>query len=203
MDKTKIILLGDSIRMGYQPFLVGYLKDRADVWAPEENCEDSACIIRNKEKWFAGKSPDIIYINCGLHDIYLDKGETCRRSVDDYGANLEAILNWIHGQYAHASMIVATTTPVIESRQITSPTYLRLVRKNSDVVCYNKRMTKIAAARGFKVDDLHGVLSKESIENMLIEDGIHLNAKAADLLGRHIADTITNHIAMHCNKMHV
>ncbi len=192
MKKTKIILLGDSIRMGYQPYLIEHLKDVAEVWAPEENCEDSACIIRNKEKWFAGKDPDIVYMNCGLHDIYLDKGETCRRSVEDYGANLEIILDWIRGQCANASLIVATTTPVIESRQITSPTYLRLVRKNSDVIRYNKKMLDIAAARGLETDDLHSVLSRENLENMLIEDGIHLNAKAADMLGRHIAETIRN-----------
>jgi hypothetical protein len=35
----QVLLLGDSIRMGYLPFVRDALADRADVVGPENNCE--------------------------------------------------------------------------------------------------------------------------------------------------------------------
>ncbi|MDD1650509.1 MAG: hypothetical protein LUO80_08970 [Methylococcaceae bacterium] len=37
----RMLLLGDSIRMGYQPLVMDMLADLAKVVGPEDNCEDS------------------------------------------------------------------------------------------------------------------------------------------------------------------
>ncbi|MBL4702197.1 MAG: hypothetical protein JKX85_13165 [Phycisphaeraceae bacterium] len=185
-----IVLLGDSIRMDYQEIVIESLGRQANVWAPEENCEDSAFIIKNIKKWFSDRRPDLIYMNCGLHDIVLDEKLQCRRSVQDYGKNLETILSWLMENCKGAKVIFALTTPVIEERQKISQTYKRLVRRNSDVDQYNEEMVRIAENQNVLVDDIHRVLKNETLGNMLIEDGIHLSSCGARLLGKHIADKI-------------
>ena len=147
-------------------------------------------IIKNIKKWFSDRRPDLIYMNCGLHDIVLDEKLQCRRSVQDYGKNLETILSWLMENCKGAKVIFALTTPVIEERQKISQTYKRLVRRNSDVDQYNEEMVRIAENQNVLVDDIHRVLKNETLGNMLIEDGIHLSSCGARLLGKHIADKI-------------
>ena len=36
-EKSTVVLIGDSIRMGYQPFVTEALAGEAEIWAPEEN----------------------------------------------------------------------------------------------------------------------------------------------------------------------
>ena len=65
----KLILIGDSIRMGYQAAVIRELIGLADVWAPEQNGGNSANILKHLDEWVLRQSPDIVHINCGLHDL--------------------------------------------------------------------------------------------------------------------------------------
>jgi isoamyl acetate esterase len=190
MKLKKVILLGDSIRMGYQNEVIKKLKGKATVWSPKENCQDSAFVIRNLDKWLTNKDSDIIYINCGLHDIFLDSNMTCRRSPEKYAENLDIIFTNIRKLCKNAVIIFALTTPVDEAKQKTSKTYGRLVRRNSDVDKYNAVAIKIAGKHNIKTDNLNVILKKAVPKNMLVSDGIHLNGKGIQIVSRHIADKI-------------
>jgi len=185
-----VILLGDSIRMGYQKQVAIDLKGKAEVWAPTENCQDSAFIIKSLGKWMNGKSPDLIYINCGLHDIFIDNGNKCRRTPEAYGKNLDTIFTSLRRHAKNAVIIFALTTPVDEAKQKTSKTYGRLVRRNTDVAIYNAKATDIASKYGIKIDDLNTVLKQAGGGILLLPDGIHPDSEGAKLLGHHVADTI-------------
>lgn len=188
--KMKVVLLGDSIRMGYQQVVKEALGGIADVWAPKENCQDSAFILSHLDKWLVGKQPDIVYINCGLHDAFIDSGTQVRRSPEKYGANLEQIFSRIKKASKGATIIFALTTPVDEKKQQKSKTYGRLVRRNKDIDALNTVAAEKAAKYGIKTDDLHGLMIKYGGGSLLISDGIHPDTKGADILGRHVADTI-------------
>ena len=66
-----ILLLGDSIRMGYQPFVAELLRGAATVIGPKDNCEDSGKYLTHLDTWLA--PADVIHFNCGLHDIKIDR----------------------------------------------------------------------------------------------------------------------------------
>ena len=38
MEKKKVLLIGDSIRMGYDKYVKNYLADSCEVYYPSENC---------------------------------------------------------------------------------------------------------------------------------------------------------------------
>ena len=46
----RIVLIGDSIRMGYQEKVHEQLADWADVWAPEENGGDSEKVLAHLDE---------------------------------------------------------------------------------------------------------------------------------------------------------
>ena len=68
-SRPKVILIGDSIRMGYQEVVWHELSDIADVWAPMENGGNSENVLNHMETWVLSRTPDIVHLNCGLHDI--------------------------------------------------------------------------------------------------------------------------------------
>jgi lysophospholipase L1-like esterase len=176
--------------MGYEKTVVENLYGIADVWAPEENCQDSAFIIRNLDKWFLGRRPDLIYMNCGLHDMFIGENGKCRRTVDEYAQNIQYILRWFHEHYPQVILILASTTPVMENWQITSKTYGRLVRRNQDIHLFNSKLQAVASDQHVPFDDLNDIVMKMSVSDMLIEDGIHLNAIAEKQIGKYVADRI-------------
>lgn len=115
----KVVLLGDSIRMGYEPFVVKELAGIANVWSPNENCRTTDTIIYNLNSWIKKQSPDLVHINPGLHDVRTltfnsKPGETIVNS-SHYRDNLETIFKWIQ-QNVDCKIIWATTTPVIDER---------------------------------------------------------------------------------------
>ncbi|MBU8902457.1 MAG: hypothetical protein KOO69_06935, partial [Victivallales bacterium] len=71
-DKTKpkVILIGDSIRMGYQSTVKRKLKDIATVISPKKNCRHSRNIIENHLEWIIKEKPELVHINAGLHELY-------------------------------------------------------------------------------------------------------------------------------------
>lgn len=46
-----VILLGDSIRQGYDEFVAEGLSGVAQVYYPEENCRFSVFLFRSLDRW--------------------------------------------------------------------------------------------------------------------------------------------------------
>ena len=66
-----VVLIGDSIRMGYEAFVRAELPD-LEIWSPQQNGGDSRRIRENLDAWSKVHRPRIIHINCGLHDLKKD-----------------------------------------------------------------------------------------------------------------------------------
>ena len=66
----KVVLLGDSIRLGYQPYLTELLKGRAEVGGIEDNGRFSLYTAWNVLAFLkaTGSEADVIHWNNGLWD---------------------------------------------------------------------------------------------------------------------------------------
>ena len=51
-----VLLLGDSIRLNYMPYVFRKLADRAVVYGPEENCRYSKYLLWGLEDWMGGRN---------------------------------------------------------------------------------------------------------------------------------------------------
>ncbi len=104
----KVVLIGDSIRIGYAPFVAKQLDGKAIVISPTPNGEDSGNVLRNLDEWLIKERPDVVHINAGLHDLKL-KGSTYQVPLADYEKNLKTIVDRIQRE-TNASVIFATST---------------------------------------------------------------------------------------------
>ena len=70
----KVVLIGDSIRMGYAPLVAKLLDGKAIVISQSTNGEDSGNVLRHFDEWVINEKPDVVHINAGLHDLKLKDG---------------------------------------------------------------------------------------------------------------------------------
>ncbi len=189
MRRKEIILIGDSIRWCYQEIVARETADIAQVWGLPD-CGNTWRVIKHLRDWALTRDPDIVHVNSGLHDM-----AKCRKSgryyvpLDIYKINLGRILRIIL-ERTEARVILATTTPVVESRQLEDDPHRPFLRRNEDVVRYNAAAIEVATAFGVPVNDLHAKVVHAGPENLIVEDGVHFTAAGSEMLGKAVAEKI-------------
>ncbi len=117
----RVLLLGDSISIGYTVSVRELLKGKANVHRAMENCGPTTRGLEKIERWLGEKKWDLIHFNFGLHDLkYMnEKGGLVdpskgRQQVPPaaYAKNLRGIVARL--KETGATLIWRTTTPVPE-----------------------------------------------------------------------------------------
>ena len=148
----RVLLIGDSISMGYTLAVREKMKGRANVHRPPENCGDTARGLARIDAWLGGDHWDVIHFNFGLHDLkYLDeKGgyvppEKGRQVAppEVYQTRLRDLT--LRLKKTGAKLVFATTTPVPPGT---------LGRKAGDEVIYNQAALAVMKEQEVPVDDL-------------------------------------------------
>lgn len=164
-SKPIVLVLGDSISMGYTPLLRTQLADVATVVRPmfnetkPENCSGTLNGVAKVDGWIekAGK-PDVITFNFGLHDLKRETQGTKRTASSDpadppqsdpetYRQNLIQIVTKLEA--TGAKLFYVTTTPV-------PPGKLTPHRDAGDSLLYNAIARQVVEPRGIEVIDLYG-----------------------------------------------
>lgn len=175
-----VILIGDSIRMGYQPFVQEALQGRAQVWGPEENGGTSRNVLEHLDEWALERKADLIHLNCGLHDIArsFETGEY-RVPIDEYDANLRRIFERLSA--GSALVAWATITPVNESNHHATKGFDRF---EADLDAYNEVALRVVRESNIPVDDLYSLVMQNGRDDLLCFDGVHYEEAGSRLLGQ-------------------
>jgi acyl-CoA thioesterase-1 len=165
-----VLLIGDSISMGYTLPVRARLQGKANVHRPAENCGETARGLKSLDKWLGDGKWDVIHFNFGLHDVkYLDaagkyvppdQGKQVA-SVADYEKNLRTIVARL--KLTGAKLIFATTTPVPSGSA---------GRVEHDEVRYNEAAIRVMKELGVAVDDLHAVVAPQQ-EKIQLPHNVH------------------------------
>lgn len=192
--RPKVLLLGDSIRLGYAPRVARMLEGRALVVSPAPNGGDSANLLRNLEEWAIREKPDVIHFNCGLHDLKLSR-ESRRHQVepDQYERNLRTIVGRLRRETS-AALVFANTTPILDDRHALRGAGFD--RTAADVRSYNATAERVMTAENVPVLDLHGLVELEGAAGVLSEDGTHYTDRGYDILARAVADTVLRRLTI-------
>jgi len=170
-QKPQVLLLGDSIRMSYQPIVAQSLQGVADVVGPADNCQFSLYTLASLERWLKQlREPDIVHWNNGIHD----SGHNPARSplqipVEIYRLTLEFILQRL--QKTGAQIIWATTTPVHPKRPFVNTQW---AWRNEEIDQYNSTALDLMKSRGIPINDLHSIVMSD-VDKYLSEDMLHLS----------------------------
>lgn len=188
----KVILIGDSIRIGYQPYVRRLLAGWAEVWGPTSNVFSSSNVLAQLDEWLAGplagERDAIVHINAGLHDIRRNRQtQLIETSLDRYRTNIESIIEFLQSPGHRLPMIWARTTPVNFERHGGRKPFDRM---EADVETYNTVADAIMAREGVPTNDLFGLVMQRGRDEMLTDDGVHYSADGYEELGRGVAARI-------------
>jgi lysophospholipase L1-like esterase len=188
----RVALIGDSIRQGYQETVHRELRGVADVWGPEENGGDSVNVLLHLQKWLQDGRPDVIHLNCGLHDIKKERGAITQQTpINQYECNLRTILRRLRRE-SQAVVLWATTTPV---NPIWHNARKEFDRLEADVLAYNGVAVRVAEEFRVPVNDLHRVVTEHGRDRLLQPDGVHFNEEGCRVLGKAVAGFVRPYLA--------
>src|SRR5947208_2025478 len=89
----KVVLVGDSIRLGYAPLVAERLRGKAVIVSPAANGGDSGNVLQHLGAWVVREQPVLVHLNCGLHDLKLTKASGKHQvELADYENNLRKIV---------------------------------------------------------------------------------------------------------------
>jgi lysophospholipase L1-like esterase len=182
----RVVLVGDSIRMGYAPLVAKRLEGRAIVVSAKPNGEDSGNVLKNLDEWVISEKPDVVHLNAGLHDLKLTD-RTYQVPLAEYEKNLKAIVERIQKE-THAKIIFATSTPILDS--LHAQRKAGFDRVEVDVQRYNAAAVAVMKQAGVPVDDLHKLVEDGGKEKLIGPDGTHYTPAGYEQL----ADAVTNSI---------
>ncbi len=193
-ELPRVVLIGDSIRLGYAPIVAKKLEGRAQVISVEQNGGDSRRVRANLEQWALAVRPAIVHFNAGLHDLKLLKATNQHQvPLDQYGENLRDIVSQLQGKTS-ARIIFAATTPIIDARHAARKADFD--RLEADVRRYNGAATEVMRAAGIPINDLHWVVDRGGAERLLLKDGTHYTAEGYELLASAVADSILRQLTI-------
>ncbi len=176
----KILLIGDSIRMSYQPRVSEILNGIAEVVGPSDNCRFVKYTLWNINSWIneLGK-PDLVHWNNGIWDIYRqNKDMGIFTPLNEYIRDLERTLMEL--KKTGAKIIWATTTPVSEKF---------MNGHNSDIDLYNEESLKYMLKENIAVNDLNHIIKKD-IEKYIGEDNLHLSESGINVCAESVSKVL-------------
>ena len=183
--KPSILLIGDSIRIGYCITVRAQLQDVANVFFPQENCRNTQNVITRLLAWskeFPAEQIGLIQFNCGHWDIAHWNGyEEPLTSPEEYRRNIRMIIRQLRKLFPNAKLVFATSTAMNPSGLVgVNP------RTNAEIQHYNEIAVETATALGVAVNDLWAITATYPQEKF--RDYAHLTEPAFEELGTAVAD---------------
>ncbi|MCH2181522.1 MAG: GDSL-type esterase/lipase family protein [Mariniblastus sp.] len=196
-DKKRVLILGDSISIGYTPTVRKSLEEEAIVVRPmrnlkqAENCQGTRYGVEHIDRWMnlLGGEWDVIHFNFGLHDMKHvspqteensnKKSDPPQSTPEQYRRQLTEIVQRL--KQSEAQLIFATTTPV--------PDGVRPYRATTDPDRYNAIAMKIMQEHGVQVNDLYQ-FAQPRLAEIQRPANVHFFPPGSEVLGKQVADVI-------------
>ncbi len=188
-----VLILGDSISIGYTLEVRALLEGRANVHRPATsdgsepvNCRHAVYSIDHIDEWLA-VAPEwaVIHFNWGLHDLIRGKESdsapsTTRFSLAEYSDALQQLVDKMKA--TGARLIFATTT--------TFPRGVTPVRLPEDVEEFNAAAREVMRRNGVEIDDLHA-LTKDRLAELQRPANVHFTEGGSKVIAGKVAGCIT------------
>ncbi len=198
-EPIHVLILGDSISIGYTQQVRRILGEQAVVVRPTandgerpENCAGTNHGVTGIERWLAldGGNWDVIHFNFGLHDLKRVDAETGKNSNDPsdphqapperYRDQLCQILEALEA--TGARLVYATTTPVPEGD-------LRPYREPEDAVLYNTIAREVMVEAGIPIDDLYA-FALPRLGDIQQPENVHFTSAGSEMLAQEVVTAI-------------
>ncbi len=180
----RVLIIGDSISMGYTLPVRKNLEGKANVLRIPENGGPSSRGIDKLTKWLGDKKWNLIIFNFGLHDLRVMEEGKHQVEIADYEKNLTSI-----GQTllkTGAKVIFVNTTPVPKAA-------MKVVRLDTDVAAYNASASKVMKELKIPVIDLNAAVTPK-IKDYQKPNDVHYLPEGYQFLGQVISAEIAKNL---------
>ncbi len=184
---ARVLIIGDSISIGYFKPLQKLLEGKAVVEHNAGNAADTANGLANLDKWLGDTRWDVIHFNHGLHDLkYVDeqgrntaveKGKQ-KIPIDQYEKNLDELVTRL--KKTGAKLIFATTTPVPDGTGF---------RVKGDAQKYNVAARRVMKKHGVTINDLYS-FALPRLGEIQRPQNVHFTEAGSQLLAEQVANSI-------------
>lgn len=186
----RVLLIGDSISMGYTLPVRELLKGKANVHRIPTNGGPTTNGIKNLSTWLGSSKWDLIHFNWGLHDLkYIidDPGKRAdpkdpkahqQVSLADYEKNLTTLVTQLKA--TGAKVIWCNTTPVPDGSD---------GRVAGDELKYNEAAARVMSAAGIPTNDLHSH-GKAKLAEAQLPANVHFSPEGSKYLATKVASVI-------------
>jgi len=186
-----VLIIGDSISVGYTVAVRKLLKGKADVYRVPTNGKHSSYGLNNIDKWLASRQWHVIHFNWGLWDIcyrnpkstnqgHRDKvNGTLTTTPEQYQQNMSAIIAQLKA--TKAKLIWATTTPVPK---------FEVGRIEGDELFYNNIVRDLAIKNGVAINDLHAHALVNIADIQKSQGDVHFTKNGYHYLAEKVAKVI-------------
>jgi len=181
----RVLLIGDSISIGYTPAVGEELAGIANVLRIPVNGGPTTRGLENIEQWLGGRKWDIIHFNWGLHDLKrldeagkMDVHAARQIPPTAYEENLTKLVKRL--KQTNAKLIWASTTPVPEGAG---------GRIQGDEVLYNNIAARIMKKHDVIINDLYAHVLPE-LAKYQRPNNVHFTDEGSKFLGKNVGAEI-------------
>ncbi len=186
----RVLLIGDSISMGYTIPVRDALKGKANLHRPKVNCGPTTTGLKSIDAWLGDSKWDVIHFNWGLHDLkYMGpnggnlgdpSNSECRQQVppEEYEKNLRQLVERL--KKTEAKLMWRNTTPVPEGSA---------GRVVGDSVKYNAIAEKIMQENGIPIHDLYSFVLPQQ-DKIMLSANVHFTKDGYDALAGDVVTVI-------------
>lgn len=187
----RVLLIGDSISMGYTLAVRELLKGKANVHRIPTNGGPTTKGLQEIKAWLGDSKWDVIHFNWGLHDLKFLKDNPSKRtdpkaagshrqvSLEDYEKNLRELVATM--KTTGAKLIWCNTTPVPEGADG------RIV---GDELKYNEAAARVMKEASIPTDDLYSHAKAKLAEIQLPDANVHFSVEGSKYLAQQVAAEI-------------
>ena len=176
---TKVSLIGDSVRLQYQPAVEKLLGAEYAVYGPNDNCRFAKYTLRGLFDWSEAMADSrIIHWNNGMWDICNLFGDGLFSTEEEYVQNMLRIADILLAR--HEVVIFATTTPVKAENKY---------NKLESIQRYNDLIVPLLREKGVIINDLYAACAAD-IDRYVAADTLHLSEDGIALCAQMVADCI-------------
>jgi hypothetical protein len=182
-QKSKILIIGDSISIGYTPFVKEALKEVAIVKHNPGNAQHSGTGLEKIDDWIGNEKWDVIQFNWGLWDLcYRDPESNVQGNRDkingnitfspeEYEKNLREIVKRL--KQTNAKLIFVTTSYVPNGEA---------GRIRRDEIKYNRLAKRVMKENNILVNDIHSISKKIHKKHKKGDGDVHYTEEGYKLL---------------------
>jgi len=177
---AQVLVIGDSISIGYTPAMTTLLAGKADVKHHAGNAAHTNNGVAKLDEWLGTEKWKVITFNFGLHDLKIMENGLHQVGITEYERNLDAIAARL--RRTDARLLYVTTTPVPDA--IVSPP-----RNPGDVFLFNEAALRVMTKHKIPVVDLYA-FAKPRLAEIQGKANVHFTKTGSAALAEVVAKAI-------------